>query len=94
MNINYLANKYNPLESVCNSIFVKGAGFRIMFNDNFFNKIETDNAIKSLPVKYRNVIILYYVSNYNIAEIAQQLKIHRNTVARRLRKAEEMLRKI
>ena len=48
--------------------------------------------ILSLPVKYREVIILYYYSDYGIDEIAFILGISPNTIKTRLRRGREKLK--
>ncbi|MEK4426798.1 sigma-70 family RNA polymerase sigma factor [Solibacillus sp. FSL K6-1523] len=49
-------------------------------------------AILQLPIKYREVIILYYYKEFNIEEIAQLLNISSNTVKTRLRRGREKLK--
>lgn len=41
----------------------------------------------SLPLKYREVIILYYFQEFKIREISNLLKINENTIKTRLKKA-------
>ncbi len=50
--------------------------------------------ILSLPLKYREVIILHYYNDYGIAEIAFILGIPPNTIKTRLRRAREKLKGI
>jgi len=49
-------------------------------------------AILELPLDYREVIILYYFQEMNVAEIALTLEIPENTVKTRLRRAREKLK--
>ncbi|ATP41597.1 RNA polymerase subunit sigma-24 [Solibacillus sp. R5-41] len=49
-------------------------------------------AILQLPLKYREVIILYYYKEFNIEEIAQLLSKSSNTVKTRLRRGREKLK--
>ena len=49
-------------------------------------------AVFSLSVAYREVIILYYYEDYSTKEIAQLLQTSENTVRTRLRRAKEQLK--
>ena len=51
-------------------------------------------AVLSLPGKYREVILLYYDQNMNLADIAQLLRLSPNTVSTRLRRARRQLAKM
>lgn len=50
--------------------------------------------VLSLPVKYREVIILYYYEDLNIREISELTKLNFDTVKTRLRRAKSLLRKM
>lgn len=50
-------------------------------------------AIRSLPEKYRDVILLYYYQDMTMQETAFALKTASSTIAKRLARAREMLRK-
>ncbi|MGN0487642.1 MAG: RNA polymerase sigma factor [Ruminococcus sp.] len=60
--------------------------------DNPYLSLEIGEAINSLPIKIRKVIIFYYVENYSIKEIKQILRIPDGTVKSRLNKGRNMLR--
>ncbi|WP_341321208.1 sigma-70 family RNA polymerase sigma factor [Solibacillus sp. FSL H8-0523] len=49
-------------------------------------------AVLNLPVKYREVIILYYYKELKIDEIAEMLSCSDNTVKTRLRRGREKLK--
>lgn len=49
-------------------------------------------AVMALPVKYREVIYLYYFEEQAIKEIGHVLNANENTVKTRLRKAKRLLR--
>jgi RNA polymerase sigma-70 factor, ECF subfamily len=51
------------------------------------------SAVLSLPIKYREVIYLYYFKEVTIKEISNIIGIKQNTIKTRLRKAKELLRK-
>lgn len=51
------------------------------------------NAVMSLPVIYREVIILYYFNELKGREIAEVLQCSENTVHTRLKRAKELLSK-
>jgi RNA polymerase sigma-70 factor (ECF subfamily) len=51
------------------------------------------NAIFSLPVKYREVIILRYYEDLSILEISDLLDMNSNTLKSRIFRAHEMLKK-
>src|SRR5690606_4089485 len=50
------------------------------------------NMVLELPIKYREIIILYYYKELKIDEIAHLLSISDNTVKTRLRRGREKLR--
>ena len=54
---------------------------------------ETLEAVKRLPVKYKDVIYLYYYMDYKTEEIAGMLKKPPSTVRNHLREARECLRR-
>lgn len=49
-------------------------------------------AVLELPVKYREVILLYYYQEFNTREISELIGYPENTVKTRLRRAKELLR--
>jgi len=51
------------------------------------------NAIRELPANYREPLILQVLEGYNLAEIAKIFDLPRNTVATRLHRARQKLRK-
>jgi len=54
--------------------------------------IDLFNAIMSLDRKYRVVIVLYYIDDYKINEIAKLLNLPVGTVGSRLSKAKDKLK--
>ena len=50
-------------------------------------------AVMGLPIKYREVIVLYYYKDLTIPEIAKLLDYSANTVKTRLRRGRELLKK-
>lgn len=52
------------------------------------------DAVKSLPVKYREVIHLFYYEGYSTGQIAQLLRMNESTVRSRLRRGREQLKSI
>ena len=61
----------------------------------FKNEQETSiaHAVLGLPIKYREVIILYYYQAFSIHHISYLLKCSENTVKTRLRRARLKLKK-
>lgn len=51
-------------------------------------------AVLALPIKYREVIILYYFEEYHTPEIASLLQQSESTIRTRLRRAREKLRPV
>ena len=85
--------KYNPLEPVNKCLFFKKKKVFVKFNENFFRKLDTDDKIKKLPADIRDTVILVYIMDMKITDVAQLLKIHRNTVTNRLKTAEKLVGK-
>jgi len=50
-------------------------------------------AVMSLPEKYRVPIHLFYYEELSVAEISKVLKVNKNTIASRLKRAREILKK-
>jgi RNA polymerase sigma-70 factor, ECF subfamily len=51
-------------------------------------------SVRALPVKYREVITLYYFHELSYEEIAKKIRMPINTVRTHLRRGKEMLRKV
>ncbi|MXR03238.1 sigma-70 family RNA polymerase sigma factor [Bacillus anthracis] len=51
------------------------------------------SAVMSLPIKYREVIYLFYYEELSIKEIATVIEVKENTIKTRLKKAKELLKK-
>ena len=49
-------------------------------------------GVLSLPIKYREVIILYYYENLSILEISELLKTNQNTIKTRLKRSKAILK--
>lgn len=56
-------------------------------------KKELAAAVLSLPVKYREVMILFYYENYRVEEISAFIKENENTIRTRLKRGRELLYK-
>ncbi len=54
---------------------------------------ELASAVMSLPIKYREVIYLFYYEELSIKEIAIVIEVKENTIKTRLKKAKELLKK-
>lgn len=50
------------------------------------------DAVLALPGRYREVIVLHYMENMNVREIAECLHLSVNTVTTRLRRARQLLK--
>ncbi|EEN04313.1 RNA polymerase sigma-70 factor, ECF subfamily [Bacillus thuringiensis IBL 4222] len=53
---------------------------------------ELASAVMSLPIKYREVIYLFYYEELSIKEIATVIEVKENTIKTRLKKAKELLK--
>ena len=56
-----------------------------------FNK-DVISAVRRLPLKYLQVIELYYFEGYSVAEISDILSTNENTVKSRLKRGRELLK--
>jgi RNA polymerase sigma-70 factor, ECF subfamily len=56
-----------------------------------YNKKTLSDAILLLPLKYREVIILFYFQDLKIKQISDLLNTNENTIKTRLRKAKKLL---
>lgn len=66
-----------------------------MANTDFDDRPEVlalRNALRELPVKYREPLILQVLEGYSLEEIAEMFGLPRNTVATRLHRARQRLR--
>ena len=75
-----------------------GAGLDL--NDEVSGQVETKHrnrevlaAIMKLPLKYREVILLYYYQEFSTKETADILSVPESTVSTRLRRAKAALKK-
>lgn len=60
--------------------------------DSDIEEVDTIAWIHSLPKKYAEILMLYYVNHFTIAEIANLLCVTESTVSRRMEKARKMLK--
>ncbi|MEH7279517.1 sigma-70 family RNA polymerase sigma factor, partial [Bacillus toyonensis] len=51
------------------------------------------SAVMNLPIKYREVIYLFYYEELSIKEIATVIEVKENTIKTRLKRAKELLKK-
>lgn len=51
------------------------------------------SAVMSLPIKYREVIYLFYYEELSIKEVATVIEVKENMIKTRLKKAKELLKK-
>ncbi|WP_242272241.1 sigma-70 family RNA polymerase sigma factor [Bacillus cereus group sp. BfR-BA-01310] len=51
------------------------------------------SAVMNLPIKYREVIYLFYYEELSIKDIAIVIEVKENTIKTRLKKAKELLKK-
>ncbi|MFZ7755532.1 sigma-70 family RNA polymerase sigma factor [Bacillus thuringiensis] len=54
---------------------------------------ELASAVMNLPIKYREVIYLFYYEELSIKEVATVIEVKENTIKTRLKKAKELLKK-
>ena len=59
---------------------------------SFVENVEVRAAVEALPLKIRQVIILYYSQQFTTKEISDILKIPKGTVMSRLDKGRKLLR--
>ena len=60
-------------------------------SDNTETSTEIRMAIESLPVKIRQVVVLYYIDDFSLKEVKQILKIPEGTIKSRLSKGRKLL---
>jgi RNA polymerase sigma factor (sigma-70 family) len=63
---------------------------RLLLNNE---KVTLSQTVLLLPVKYREVIILFYYEEISIAEIAELLALNENTVKTRLNRGRSLVKK-
>jgi RNA polymerase sigma-70 factor (ECF subfamily) len=61
------------------------------FTEEVVERINTIEKVSELPVKFKEVIILYYYNQLTTREIAKTLRIRESTVRTRLTRARQML---
>lgn len=85
----------NCCKDLWNSAWVRHT---VPLEEDYENKITMDSnqdvyeAVMKLPEKYRIPIHLFYYEELSIAEIGMALKLNKNTVATRLKRAREILK--
>lgn len=85
MNIIYKRNRKKPL-------FVKIQKISSQNDEELKEKVRS--ALRKLPSKYSEVLILFYFEEYSIKEISEILSIKEGTVKSRLFKAKKILKKL
>jgi len=55
---------------------------------------ETIQAVLSLPLKYRSIVLLYYYEDYSISEISNILNIKESTIGSQLSRGRKLLKSI
>ena len=80
----FFTNKRWPVEEANESVENRV----IRFEEDY----ELGEEILSLPIKYREVLILHYYQDYSVKEISTILSISKNTVNTRLRRAKEQIK--
>lgn len=63
-------------------------------SDDYFRYEELYQALTQLPVSQRTVILLYYLQNYTVREIAAILTISEENVRQHLSRGRQRLRKL
>ncbi|MGG0718123.1 sigma-70 family RNA polymerase sigma factor [Robertmurraya massiliosenegalensis] len=61
---------------------------------NKITELEIIDKILSLPIKYREVILLYYIEEFSVKEISGILNLQEDTIRTRMRRARRQLSKI
>jgi len=62
--------------------------------DDEVNHILTDDILNSLPLKYKEVLVLKFLERMSYEEVSDVLKIPEGTVATRINRAKKMFKKI
>lgn len=60
--------------------------------EKYYGESEIEQVFDRLPEKYKIPIVLHYYAGFNIKEIANQLKLPKNTVKTRLARGRERLK--
>lgn len=80
----------NQLKSFWNRMKVPIDGLEDFFSMEEEKEIISD--IIRLPIKYKNVILLHYISGYKVSEISEILKLSVSAVKMRLKRGRELLK--
>ena len=62
------------------------------FTDNTKEENEIIEAVLSLPLKYRSIILLFYYEDYSISQISGIVKLKESTVGSQLSRARKLLK--
>ncbi len=62
------------------------------FSAEYFWKEKVRSAVASLPLKYREIIMLYYFEDFSVEMISEHININAGTVKSRLYNARELLK--
>lgn len=66
----------------------------IPYQESHYRDIEWKEILESLSPKYRLILVLYYVEQFNTREIAEILRLPHATIRTRLARGREQLRKM
>ncbi|WHY20505.1 sigma-70 family RNA polymerase sigma factor [Paenibacillus sp. G2S3] len=77
--------RVQPIDDEVLDFFIPGA-------EDVYPDIDLERSLDDLPLKYRNVIVLRYIEDLKIEEVAEVLNENVNTVKTRLYQALQLLR--
>lgn len=77
--------RVQPIDEEVLDFFIPGA-------EDVYPDIDLERSLDDLPLKYRNVIVLRYIEDLKIEEVAEVLNENVNTVKTRLYQALQLLR--
>ncbi len=69
----------------------RGADYRVLQKEE---RGEITKAVLKLPVKYREVLLLYYYEDLQVSEVAEFLRVPVSTVKTRLQRGREKLKQL
>lgn len=69
----------------------RGADYRVLQKEE---RGEITKAVLKLPVKYREVLLLYYYEDLQVSEVAEFLQVPVSTVKTRLQRGREKLKQL
>jgi len=86
-----LINKCNDILKKKQSVYLTEEIIEVSVSDSNYDELEWKEVLQSIDEKYRIILLLYYLEEFNTREIAEILDIKEKTIQTRLMRGRNMI---